>query len=218
MIEMPTLGDLYKLHRKNHTGSDIFALVMLIIASIGAVVALYANDYVSKKLSIFRNPGVTGVLELKHTPPGFGTNPDPDFEVNVHYVCTNATNINVQLSEATFYQIGTYVSFYLPFLACGRDNTSLPKAWVIVYFNTPEESLTSTLTLTRNDGALFMVCDDMGDLKWKLMRTWSLDLEYNGRSGLTDAYSFVLEGRPNTVNDPFYGNGIKVGVNPPKTV
>lgn len=124
MIAQPTLGDLYKLHQKNHTASDLFAVVMLIVASFGAIVSLYAFLYVKKKLSIFKDPAVTGVLELKQTPPGYGTNPDPNFEVNVHYVCTNTANIDVALSNASYYSVDTYVSFYVPFLLCGQVNSA----------------------------------------------------------------------------------------------
>jgi hypothetical protein len=196
------LKPLFEKHKRNHPGQDIFALVMAAIGGVGLGIAIASYLYVKSKYARFTDTKLNGVRAITTSMA-----PTDELEVNRHYVVIpGGTNtVNIYLNFGTNYAVDSYLSFYQAFPLCGEANAAVvigtgPKT--LIHLNVPEESATLTYDLYNNSGALFIVDDDLGIRKWKLVRLWSLDLSNTGQTFLLDTQSFTKDGanarRPKT--------------------
>lgn len=192
------LKPLFEKHKHNHPGQDVFALVMVAIGGVGLGIAVASYLYVKKKYARFTDTKLNGIKTITESMA-----PTDELEVNRHYVIfPGGTNsIDIYLKLGVNYAVDTYLSFYQPFPLCGQINAPVilgngPRT--LIHLNVPQESTGSPLTynLYNNYGALFIVDDDLGTRKWKLVRLWSLDLSDTGQTSLLDTQSFTSDGAP----------------------
>lgn len=169
-------------------------MVMVVIGGIGFGVAVASYLYVKSKYLRFTDTRYSGVKMITSSI----SQTDP-LEVNQHYVVIpGGTNeLDISLKLGTNYPVNTYLSFYQPFPLCGQANAAvnIPTGPFTQINLNPSEAVTVySYRLWNNYGALFIVVNDLGTNKWKLMRIWALDVNGTGQTSLQDTQSYTADG------------------------